>query len=294
MFITNPEIETLELTNKIGNSADFVVKRIETIYDINHGVIDTPHRHNYYTLILVEKGTGEHIIDFKTYPVSDFSLHVVYPGQVHCFNTNEKPKGWVLNFTSEFLLQNNITNELVNQVYLYNTFGDSPPLPLNEHSFDKFKNILQQIEEYTVASLNYQYDALGALLKLIFIGVTNLCSVKSENPLHQSINESNILVKFKKLIDKNYTSTHKVSDYANALAISADYLNKYVKNQVGKSAKELIQDRLIVEAKRMLIFSDKTNKELAYELGFEEPAHFSNFFKKLTQMTPKQFKLNNQ
>ncbi len=287
------DIKVLELTNQVGNLINFIIKRIEYIYDINNGIIDTPHRHNYYTLILIEKGKGLHTIDFKNYPVNDYSLHVIYPGQVHCFNTDERPKGWVLNFNQEFLIQNGITNELVNQVYLYNSYGDSPPLPLQESSFEKFKNILEQIEEYSTGNMNYQYDALGALLKLVFITTSNLCAVKSENPMNQSINEANILVKFKKLIDKKYAITHKVSDYADTLAISADYLNKYVKSQVGKSAKEIIQDRLIVEAKRLLIFSDKTNKELAFELGFEEPAHFSNFFKKMTQLTPKQFKTTN-
>ena len=81
-----------------------------------------------------------------------------------------------------------------------------------------------------------------------------------------------------------------VSDYASELAVTADYLNKTVKNSTGKSAKEHIQSKLIVEAKRTLLFTNISNKELSYQLGFEESAHFNNFFKKTTGITPSDFR----
>jgi AraC-like DNA-binding protein len=81
-----------------------------------------------------------------------------------------------------------------------------------------------------------------------------------------------------------------VNDYADKLAVTPDYLNKTVKSITGKSAKEHIQSKLIVEAKRSLLFSGLSGKELAYTLGFEESAHFNNFFKKNTGLTPTEFK----
>jgi AraC-like DNA-binding protein len=75
------------------------------------------------------------------------------------------------------------------------------------------------------------------------------------------------------------------------LNVTADYLNKTVKNITGKSAKEHIQTKIIIEAKRSLLFSEISSKELAYELGFEESAHFNNFFKKITGQTPSEFRV---
>ena len=81
-----------------------------------------------------------------------------------------------------------------------------------------------------------------------------------------------------------------VSEYASELAVTADYLNKVLKNITGISAKEHIQNKLVTEAKRLLIFSNISNKELSYQLGFDEAAHFNNFFKKMTGLTPTEFR----
>ena len=81
-----------------------------------------------------------------------------------------------------------------------------------------------------------------------------------------------------------------VSDYADMLAVTPDYLNKTVKSSTGKSAKEHIQSKIATEAKRSLIFSNLSGKELAYDLGFDESAHFNNFFKKTTGLTPTEFR----
>jgi len=82
-----------------------------------------------------------------------------------------------------------------------------------------------------------------------------------------------------------------VSEYADEMAVTSDYLNKTVKNLTGKSAKDHIQSKLITEAKRSLLFSNITNKELSYALGFDESAHFNNFFKKITGQTPSEFRI---
>lgn len=286
-------IQILSLVDESGNPIDFIIKRIEDVYEANNGIADLAHRHNYYTLILVEKGNGKHTIDFTSFNINFNSLHVIYPGQVHSFVTTDKPSGWVFNFTSAFLMQHGISNDIINKVYLYNSYGDTPPLSIKEEAFGIFLNLSLQIESYYKNKTEYHMDALGALLKLIFINAANLSCVQPKTELQDNIIESNLLIRFKKLIEIQYAENHKVNNYADQLSVNADYLNKYVRAQLGKSAKELIQDKILVEAKRQLIFSDMSNKELAFYLGFEEPAHFSNFFKKYTSTTPKQFKLPN-
>lgn len=113
----------------------------------------------------------------------------------------------------------------------------------------------------------------------------------SNNP--QLIESGNhILRTFKLSLNKNYKSAHMVSDYAEEMAVTSDYLNKTLKNMTGISAKDHIQSKLITEAKRSLLFSAISTKELAFELGFEEPAHFNNFFKKITGQTPSEFRIS--
>ncbi len=284
------EIKTYELTNLKGANTDFIIKDIGYIYDKFNGISDAPHRHDYYTLIIVDEGQGNHIIDFKEFDIRNHSLHFVYPGQVHQFINPLRPNGWVINFSEDFLVKNHISHSLINQVYLFNTYGDSPPLLLREEEFETIKQHVTQLIKYQELNSPLRYEALGAVLKLILIQATSVCTSHTNDLPENTNSVSHLISNFKKLIDEHYAVHHKVADYAEMLAVSSNYLNKYVKMQTHKSAKEFIQEKIIIEAKRELLFSNDNNKELAYKLGFEEPAHFSNFFKKHTGVTPGNFK----
>ena len=99
-----------------------------------------------------------------------------------------------------------------------------------------------------------------------------------------------ILRDFKHLVDARYHQWHKVNDYAAEVHLSPKYLSQTVKQFTGKSAKEFIQDRLVLEAKRLLLHTDLSVKEVAYKIGFEEPLHFSAFFKKKAGVSPSSFR----
>ncbi len=260
------------------------------LYDSFGGRPDAPHRHDYYTILLIEKAKGAHLVDFKSYDLFDHCLFFIYPGQVHQLIATSKPKGWVINFSQLFLVQNSIPDRMIDDVYLFNKHGETPPLPVTEENFQHYKDIIRQIEQYSSLDPGYKNDALGALLKLMLIQSNSHCSLqKQKNP--QTVEAGNQLLRhFKELIDQHYKELHKVSDYAEKLSVTSDYLNKSVKSITGKSAKEFILERILVEAKRVLLFTESTNKELAFDLGFEEPAHFSNFFKKYTNVSPIDFR----
>lgn len=284
------EIRTYELTDGQGVLTDFVLKDMGELYDLSGGSPDRPHRHSYFTLLMVKQGKGSHIIDFKEYELFGNSLHFIHPGQVHQLIASEKPEGWVINFSKLFLVHNHISDQMIDDVYLFNKHSESPPLPIPGNQFDRYLDIIRQIRHYDGLEIEYKREALGALLKLLLIQSNNHCTLhKNENP--QSIETGNQLVRhFKELIDLHYQQYHKVTDYAEMLAVTSDYLNKSVKTLTGKSAKEYILDRILIEAKRVLLFTELTNKELSYTLGFEEPAHFSNFFKRYSGLSPLDFR----
>ncbi|MCW0483260.1 AraC family transcriptional regulator [Gaoshiqia sediminis] len=284
------EITTYGLTDLNGAPVEFILKDMGALYEAATGEADRPHRHDYFTILLIEKASGKHIIDFQEYQLFDHCLYFIYPGQVHQLIASEKPTGWVLNFSKSFLVHNNISDQMINDVYLFNKHGETPPLPVNETDFQNYKNLVWQISQYRDLELDYKNEAMGALLKLILIHSNTHCTLhKEKNP--QRLEAGNQLVRrFKKLIDLHYKELHKVSDYADKLLVTSDYLNKSVKSLTGKSAKEYILERILVEAKRVLLFTELSNKELAFELGFEEPAHFSNFFKKYNGLSPIDFR----
>ena len=285
------DIRTYTFPEFEGNNPSFSLRRLEDLYRMKHGESDIPHRHDYYTIIFFEKGAGTHIVDFTAYQIEDHSIYFIVPGQMHQVIPTSEPKGWTMKFTDEFLIASSISDKLINGIYLFNEFGQSPPLSINEMQMSVYLNIISQIEFFSNSLESYTQEAIGALMKLFFIQSNNHCSVyKNNNPqLQETTNQ--LLHSFKQLLNKHYASMHLVSDFANKLNVTADYLNKTVKSITGKSAKDHIQTKIIIEAKRSLLFSEISSKELAYELGFDESAHFNNFFKKITGQTPSEFRV---
>jgi len=284
------EIRTYSFNEIEGDHSMFVLQRLSDLYTLNHGESDIPHRHDYYTIIFFQTGNGTHIIDFTEYDIQDNSIYFILPGQMHQVKPASEPAGWTLKFTDEFLISNSISEKLLNDIYLFNDYGQSPPLLINEHQMPVYMNILQQMEFFSSSLENYTFEAVGSLLKLFLIQSNNHCSLQKQNNPQFMETTNHLLRAFKKFLNQHYATKHKVSDYAGMLSVTADYLNKTVKSITGKSAKEQIQSKLITEAKRLLLFSSLSNKELSYELGFDEAAHFNNFFKKITNLTPTEFR----
>ncbi|MEL6866847.1 MAG: helix-turn-helix transcriptional regulator [Bacteroidota bacterium] len=268
----------------------FHLQQIEDIYIQAQGRADEAHRHDYYTVLLVEEGRGQHIIDYRSYAFAPGQVYFVSPGQVHQVLFEAQPKGWVITFSKDFLIKNNITTHFIANFNLFRQFGEAPPLILDEVSQERLLRIIEEMNACLLPQLHYQKEALGALLQLFLIYCSNSCLLDTKQ-----LDESNagicILRDFKQLVDHKYREWHKVTNYATEIHITAKHLSQTVKTLTGKTAKVLIQDRIILEAKRLLLHSSLTIKEIAFQLGFEEPLHFSAFFKKMTQTAPSQFRL---
>ncbi|MEL6656708.1 MAG: helix-turn-helix transcriptional regulator [Bacteroidota bacterium] len=270
-------------------NTDFNLLDMGVIFDQVDGAIDVPHRHDYYTVLLIGKASGEHLIDYQSFPFQPQEVHFVGPGQVHQVAATAKPTGWVFTFSRDFLVENNIPESFITNINLFRTFGHSPPLALDQATFDRLFSIIQQMHECLPLNLTYRNRALGALLQLFLIHCNNSAAV-DPSQLDEDNSGVCILRDFKHLVDDHYAKWHKVNEYAAEIHLSPKYLSQTVKQFTGKSAKEFIQDRLVLEAKRLLLHTELSVKEIAYRIGFEEPLHFSGFFKKKAGISPSHFR----
>lgn len=284
------DIKKYEKVQATNHAVTFAIKRMETIYDKTKGQPDEPHRHNYYTIILTKKAKGKHIIDFQEFELQPQQVFFISPNQVHQIIESEKSYGFALTLSPQFLIENGIENCFIEDLHLFQDFGYSPPLELNTEELQSLLNLSEEMMNYVHSDRKFKYQAVGALLKLFLIQCNNVCSIPIEENTQTAQAAVVLLRDFKLLLDKNYKKWHKVNEYASNLHITADYLNVAVKSLTGKTAKEHIQSRIITAAKRLLRFSAFTNKTIAYELGFSEPANFSQFFKKCTGISPTIFR----
>jgi AraC-like DNA-binding protein len=285
----NEKIYSLDLMYH-GAPMPFVIKTMEEIDRALGGIADTPHKHNYYTVIWPVKATGKHIVDFKEYPVFPDQLFFVSPGQVHQIITDPGPTGYVILFSPEFLEKNSIRNEFIADLKLFQKSDETPPLPVNT----ELAATLRVFAEQMLRSFHLQNDmfleTIGAYLKLFLIECSGSCSMVPGTNL-QSIEVSKTLVKhFKALVETRYTKFHQVKYYAEALNITPNYLNEVIKSAISVPAKDYIQNRIILEAKRMVVYTGKSAKEIGFGLGFDDPSHFSKFFKSNTGQTLQEFK----
>ncbi len=262
-----------------GSPSQFVMKTMEEIDQQMGGIADNPHRHNYYTIIWPLTATGKHVIDFREYPILPNHIFFVSPGQVHQIITDPKPTGYVILFTAEFLEKNSIRNDFISNLRLFQKSDETPPLILSSEMELILKPFAEQILLAFWSQKELYMETIGAYLKLFLIDCNRKCTSNPDTNT-QNIEVGKTIVKnFKSIVEKQFTEWHQVKKYAEALNVTPNYLNEVIKASIDISAKDFIQDRIILEAKRMAIFTTKSSKEIGFDLGFEDPSHFSKFFK---------------
>ncbi|WP_162555917.1 AraC family transcriptional regulator [Reichenbachiella versicolor] len=281
-------LKTYHQVNAIDESISFSVSRMDDIYDRRKGQQDEPHRHDFFTVIITKSAKGQHVIDFKSYELKGNQIYFINPGQVHQLIEEQRSIGYAITFSNEFLAHNYISIDFIDNLNVFQDFGSAPPLEADNDELQQICSYAEQLINIYGSDQPFKYDALGALLKLMLIESNNLCQI-DKTDISADTSQS-LLLQYKNLLNENFKSWHTVNEYADQLNVTPDYLNRVVKNLTGKTAKEHIQSRIILAAKRMIYFSELTNKELAYDLGFTEPANFTAFFKKCTGIPPSEFR----
>ena len=274
-----------------GVAADFVLKSMQEVWERNGGKQDVPHRHNYYTVLFVKRGEGVHYIDFEKYTITDMTLFFVSPDQVHQVLAESSSEGYVLLFTREFLLKHMIPESLITNIGLFSSIYNIPPIVMCAESLVRLTQFMESMMQAYKADDLFSKEAISAWLKLFFIETNKYASHLPDELLKVNPKSKDIVKDFKLLLEQNYRQWHKVSDYADKLMVSPDYLNSLIKESVGKTAKEFIQNRIILEAKRLGVHTSLSSKAISYEIGFDDPAHFSKFFKTLTNTSFSDFRM---
>ncbi|MEX6688001.1 helix-turn-helix transcriptional regulator [Danxiaibacter flavus] len=245
-------------------------------------VIEKPHKHDFFLFLLFEKGSGTHTIDFVDHKITNHQIHLLFPNQVH---------KWVLGKdTSAFqvMISRNVFENLSASLrFSFALYQHHPVIPLPQQLFE---------------TLLYEFDAIQKelFLKPVNTAIVNLrsriiaqlVSREAEGKFEDMViyDANPLLYKFLNLIDAHLREQKSVAFYAAQLNISANYLNILCRKHLHVPATYIIHNRVVLEAKRLVHATDKSLKEISFELGFNDPAYFSNFFKAQTGLSPRQFR----
>ena len=271
------------------NTSDFYFNRMKEHLVLGHRHIEKPHRHDFYATILFTKGSGTHEIDFQKYDVSAGSLFFMSPGQIHSWELSEDIDGYIF-FCSQDFYEMHYVNQKLRSFPFFGSVNFPRKLQLTATELRENNHLFAALEkEYQLQNVMKDGFILS-LMSQIFIQATRAFSKE----LGKENSEVNISYfkhyqQFENLIEEHFAKERSVAFYASLLEISSKHLNRITRTVVQKTATDVIRERIILEAKRMLMYLDESLTEIAFRLGFEEYSYFVRVFRKTSGMTPTQF-----
>ncbi|WP_130734013.1 helix-turn-helix transcriptional regulator [Flavobacterium sp. J27] len=265
---------------------NFNIRDIQSLLDGND-MVENIHRHDFFLIIVLFKGEGSHTIDFNPYPISERNVFFIRPGQVHELNLSAKSKGFLIQFDSQFYYPEDENSRL-----LLRRVGNKNYYQFEEIKFNKLYTIIENILlEYNDKQSEYE-NVIKANLGIFFTELIRNRNILECNSDIKNIYEQERLEEFVNLLETNLKEFKQVSKYAEMLNLSTYQLNAITKTTLGKTCSELINEQIILEAKRFLLATTNQVKEIAFNLGYDDVSYFVRFFKKHTGYSPETFRKN--
>lgn len=266
---------------------DFFYSNDLRVHLASHLFINTPHKHNTYIAVLFTKGKGEHQIDYTTYPVKPGSLFLLSPGQVHCWKLSKETEGYVFFHTKEFY-DSIFINRKINDFPFFFLDSNKPVIYCSKKELDTITPIFKEINEEHKAQFPLMKSKLGTLVDLLYINLSRYYMNNQDIPSTHSSAYLKVQ-KLQRLIDEHFKTEKLPKEYADRMNMTTRHLGRLCQELLNKTTTDLIAERIIIEAKRMLTHSDLTIATVSEQLGFEDYSYFIRFFKKHTGQSPKQF-----
>ncbi|WMX12251.1 MULTISPECIES: helix-turn-helix transcriptional regulator [unclassified Aureispira] len=245
-----------------------------------------PHRHLYYELFFFFAGSGTHLIDFKDFDIKPPSIQLVGPHQLHQVKHSRDSQGYVIKIQPTLIASNPFLNNFFNFIQ-YNQHFEAG-VAINKQEARLLKDSYLFLKSYNNNNSN---DSIFAALSALNLYISILKKYQKLSKQAETSPNNEYFNQFLDLVEQNYHIEKSTDFYTQAMNLSLNRLNGIVKERTGMTAKKFLITRVLLEAKRLIIHSEKTVKEIAYQLDFLEPAHFSNFFKKHLGMTPSTFRI---
>lgn len=268
---------------------DFDIISLNGVGERNYdGVV--PHRHNFYELLVFTEGGGIHEVDFNDYAIKANSIHFVSPTQVHKLKASQS-KGFVMCFTIDVAYPfKGKTESFVHNFPFYDFNLSLPFLQVSKKRFDDIFALVKEVNTLFYTEHPFKLEIIKSYLFIILLEI-KACYLENRQSIgKQSINHDKRIKDFIELVDKHYADQLGVINYAHKLSLSPNYLNALCKKETGKTAIQLIHDRILLEARRLLYSTQLSVKEVSYELNFEDVAYFNRFFKKNMSVTPLEYR----
>ncbi len=291
-----PRSSALPLFHLYGDPPDdqaFDFVHIETISSRSsiHDWTIRAHRHrNLFQILLIVRGGAEMTFETQVILVEAPAAIIIPATIAHGFRFRpEATEGWVLTFTED--VAHGIGERSGEAISALRALAADPVVPLSgEAEVDRIGRLCADLhEERFMARQGYRL-AMRGYLALIAIAVARLAASRARSGAATLMPADPTVDALRYLVEEHFRQQRQLSFYAGKLAMTPDRLNDHVKRAAGVTAGHLIRQRVLTEAKRQLVFTNQPIHEIAYDLTFADPSHFTRFFRKQTGTTPQAFR----
>jgi AraC-like DNA-binding protein len=247
------------------------------------------HKLTYYDITLITSGAGFFHIDTHEYNVSAGDVVFSRPGEIRHWDKDNITDGFALIFEEEFLLSFFNDPHFLRNLSCFHA-GSLPKISLNDAMYNRILKLVKDIKHEIDAYLAKDKHILRALLYETLMLLHRTYMAYNSLPDFNRKTVNSCIDKFAGLVNSNFKHHHFIRYYADKLCITPNYLNEIIKKTTGINAKQYIQDRIVLEAKKALMYTNLQVSEIACDLGFDDLSYFIRFFRKQTGFTPSEFK----
>jgi AraC family transcriptional regulator, transcriptional activator of pobA len=281
----------LQAFQEAEKSPDFYANRLKP-HVAAHTFTNLPHKHDFYLVMLVTKGSGTHEIDFEKYTVAPGAVFIMKPGQMHFWKLSGDIDGFVFFHSRTFFEEAYFSNRqglsvsALQEFPFFNTSQNTPYLKISKKNRPALKTLMQQILDEHLNQKTFKIQQLRALVNLVYIALS-----REYKPVTVLRNQTylNKALAFEHLIEQHFKDIKSAGEYAARLNITEKHLNRITQSCFNKTSTQLIAGRIVLEAKRMLMHTGLNVTEIADLLGYSDTSYFVRFFKKNAGQTPLAF-----
>lgn len=242
---------------------------------------------SFYEIIFITQGNGIFLLDDVVIPYQTGTIMFLPPNRRREWLTENQTDAYVILYEGEFIERFFNDNLFVYRFHYFHNHNTPFHLDTDLNDFNAYIGKVIEIKSEINNLINDSDHLLRSILYYLLIKLNR--QYVHQHQIKGELFENIEVLKFIRLLEKNFKEKHQVNDYTKMLEISKTYLNQKLKS-FGKSASDLIKSRILIEAKKELLYTDLTVSEISYNLNFSEPANFNRFFKKLTSTTPHKFR----
>ena len=245
-----------------------------------------PHRHDFFEVIWLRSGEGQVKCDLRSYPVVPRTLFFTSPGQVHAWDFTREARGEIASFSEEFFAVNSDHPGLLGKMPFLYTGAIDPILHLDTREGRRMDETFRHLQTGAAEEAPGRDDLVRSYLTII-LTLARQAFARRQLTASTSAPITDLLARrFRLALEEHFPRLLEVTEYAELLRVSRTHLTEHLKNELGRTASEIIHERVVLEAKRLLAHTSLPSAQIAYRLRFQDPSYFGRFFRRSTGLTP--------